>query len=80
MKNMAITKMILFCPLEGKFFSPIPAGGTCDKTQFGTLSSSCLFTFPVFYICNQYENGAKCMLYHINPTVSSLSLFLYVAD
>lgn len=61
MKNMAITKMILFCPLEGRFCSQIPAGGTCDKTQFGTLSSSCLFTFPLFYIYNQYENGAKCM-------------------
>lgn len=61
MKNMAITKMILFCPLKGKLFSPIPAGGTYDKTLFGTLSSSCLFTFPLFYIYNQYENGAKCM-------------------
>lgn len=53
MKNMAITKMILFCPLKGRFCSQIPAGGTCDKTQFGTLSSSCLFTFPFFiYIIN----------------------------
>lgn len=61
MKNMAITKIILFLPLEGRFCSQIPAGGTCDKTQFGTLCSSCLFTFPLFiYTINMKMEPNVC--------------------
>lgn len=49
MKNMAITKMILFCPLKGKFSSPIPAGGRfVIKLSLGHYPPHVYLLFPFF--------------------------------